>query len=105
MIIAVFSHFRIDRESLRDQMIYRIAHAVDFNAHSPCTNIDSSTKGMVFLDADKRLALIAPVLDEFITFEWRKVSLLRSVAVPEYFETVRCEYAVSSKESAAAWAH
>lgn len=103
--MAGFSHFRIDRESSRDQMIYRIAHAVDFNAYSPCANIDSATKSMVFLDADKRLALIAPVLDEFITFEWRKVSFLRSVAVPESFETITCEYAASSKNSAAVWAH
>ncbi|MFJ2452601.1 hypothetical protein ACIOWK_12935 [Pseudomonas protegens] len=103
MIIAWFSHFKIDKEVARHQIIYRVAHSVDFNAHSPCANIDSSTTGMVFLDADKRLALIAPTLDEFAGFEWRKVPYLRSVAIPENFKTVACEYSVSSENPTSVW--
>ncbi|MCR8718249.1 hypothetical protein NVV30_06015 [Pseudomonas syringae] len=98
LMLAAFSHFRIDSVKLRSQMIYRIAQAVDFNAHSPCTNIDKSITSMVFLDADKRLALLAPVLDDFISMEWRRVSLLRSVTIPQTFEIVTCEYLPREKD-------
>ena len=103
MIISWFSHYKIDKEGVRHQIIYRIAHSVDFNAHSPCANIDSSKTDMVFLDADKRLALIAPILDEFAGFEWRIVPYLRSVPIPENFQTVVCEYSVSSENATAPW--
>lgn len=101
--ISWFVHFKIDKDSYRFQIIYRIAHSVDFNAYSPCANIDSPTTAMVFLDADKRLALIAPTLDEIAGFEWRKVSYLRSVNIPENFKTVTCEYSVSSENPTVAW--
>lgn len=58
---------------------------------------------MVFLDADKRLALVAPTLDEFAGFEWRKVSYLRSVAIPEGFKTVTCEYSALSENPTSVW--
>lgn len=103
IIITLFSHFRIDKDIQRLQIIYRIAQSVDFNAHSPCANIDSSTTTMVFLDADKRLALVAPTLDEFAGFEWRKVSYLRSVAIPEGFKTVTCEYSALSENPTSVW--
>ncbi|WP_330509404.1 hypothetical protein V1687_12980 [Pseudomonas putida] len=103
MIISSFAHFKIDKDTQRLQMIYRIAHSVDFNALSPCSNIDSSTTNMVFLDADKRLALVAPTLDEFAGFEWRKVSYLRSVAIPESFKTVTCDYSVLSENPTSVW--
>lgn len=103
MIISWFSHYKIDKEGVRHQIIYRIAHSVDFNAHSPCANIDSFKTAMVFLDADKRLALIAPTLDEFAGFEWRVVPYLRSVPIPENFQTVVCEYSVSSENPTAVW--
>lgn len=103
MIIAWFSHYKIDKEGVRHQIIYRVAHSVDFNAHSPCANIDSSKTDMVFLDADKRLALIAPILDEFAGFEWRIVPYLRSVPIPKNFQTVVCEYSVSSENATAPW--
>lgn len=105
MIISSFAHYKIDKDSQRLQMIYRIAHSVDFNARSHCSNIDRSTTTMVFLDADKRLALVAPTLDEFAGFEWRKVSYLRSVAIPENFKAVTCEYSVPSENPTAAWGH
>jgi hypothetical protein len=103
MIISWFSHYKIGKEGVRHQIIYRIAHSVDFNARSPCANIDSSKTAMVFLDADKRLAIIAPILDEFAGFEWRIVPYLRSVSIPENFQTVVCEYSVSSENPTAAW--
>lgn len=105
LLLAAFSHFRIDSVKLRSQMIYRIAQAVDFNARSPCTNIDTSITSMVFLDADKRLALLAPVLDEFISMEWKKVSLLRSVAIPATFEIVSCEYLTFKKDPEVSMLH
>ncbi|MCO7055690.1 MULTISPECIES: hypothetical protein [Pseudomonas] len=97
IVIALFAHFKTGKDSQRFQMIYRISHSVDFNAHSPCANIDSSTTNMVFLDADKRFALVAPTLDDFAGFEWRKVPYLRSVPIPENFKTVTCEYSISSE--------
>lgn len=103
MIISWFSHYKIGKEGVRHQIIYRIAHSVDFNAHSPCANIDSAKTAMVFLDADKRLALLAPILDEFAGFEWRIVPYLRSVPIPENFQTVVCEYSVSSENATAPW--
>lgn len=105
LLITLFAHFKIDKDGQRFQMIYRIAHSVDFNAQSPCSNINSSTTTMVFLDAGKRLALIAPALDEFAGFEWKKVSYLRSVAIPENFKTVTCEYSISSENPATVWGH
>lgn len=103
IVIALFAHYKVDKDSQRLQMIYRIAHTVDFNARSPCANIDSSTTNMVFLDADKRLALVAPILDAFAGFEWRKVSYLRSVAIPESFKTVTCDYSVLSENPTSVW--
>ncbi|MFK3947092.1 hypothetical protein, partial [Pseudomonas fulva] len=65
--------------------------------------IVSSTTSMVFLDGYKRLAFVAPTLDEFAGFEWRKVSYLRSVAIPESFKTVTCEYSAINENPTSVW--
>lgn len=92
LVVAVFVSYKIDDGKERAQMIYRIAHITDFSSYSLCKNIDSTKDDILFVDANRYLALTAPKINDTINVEVRKVSVFRSIAIPDTFPVVRCVY-------------
>lgn len=92
LVIAVFVDSRVDEHGARTKMLYRIAHAADFSSYSPCKNIDAAKDNVLFVDANRYLVLTAPKIDDTSNIEFRKVSVFRTLTIPEKFPVVRCIY-------------
>lgn len=92
LVIAIFVYHKILNDSPRMQMFYRIAHAVDFNSFSSCKNLDPEAFSSVYIDANRYLVLVAPKINDTLSFEARKFSIFRSIKIPEAFSVQRCVY-------------
>ncbi|MDY1046957.1 hypothetical protein SOM55_09105 [Pseudomonas coleopterorum] len=92
LVIALFIFYKVDVDSSRQQMIYRISHVADFNSFSPCKNVDPQAYSSVYIDANRYLVLTAPKIVDVPNLEPRRFSVFRSVKVPESFQVLRCVY-------------
>lgn len=92
LVISLFIVYKMDVDSFRRQMIYRIAHVADFNSFSPCKNVDAVLDNSLYVDANRYLVLVAPKIIDTFNLETRRFSVFRSVKVPESFQVLRCVY-------------
>ncbi|WP_219097855.1 hypothetical protein [Pseudomonas sp. UMAB-40] len=76
----------------RGEVLYRFAHAADFNSFSPCTNVRPDEFDVLYLDSSRNKILIAPKITTSEDIEPEKYPLLKYVQVPREFRTLECEY-------------
>ncbi|WP_236179744.1 hypothetical protein [Pseudomonas mosselii] len=91
MIILVVG--RIGDQDKRLELIYRISHSVDFKSKFRCRGLDEKFQSVIFVDADRRVVMVAPKINDAAEFTpTNKASLLKRVNIPREFPVMNCEY-------------
>lgn len=76
----------------RSQILYRFAHAADFNTYTPCLDVNPEEFAVLYLDAARTRILLAPKISDSELIEPEKATFLKYVPVPKSFMRRECRY-------------
>ncbi len=73
-------------------MIYRFAYSSDFNSKSFCKGVDPLKNKVLFIGAEQRLVLIAPLLpSDSVESQRKQPTLMKNANRPEVLEVKNCD--------------
>lgn len=97
LLTAIFVTKVLASDERRGEVLYRFAHAADFNSYSPCSTVHPDEFDVLYLDSSRSKILIAPKITASEDIEPAIYPLLKYVPIPRTFRTLVCDYNTSGQ--------